>query len=105
MSTVTNVIFVMSVDEFEATQALQRISSFQFGTYWQPLKDDITGGSKNLECEIYIGAFNYFDEDKFVDELKMVEWKYPEEIQVMVRRQDDDKFITIYVGEEKEEGK
>ena len=100
MSTVTNVIFVTSVDEYEATQALQRISSFQFGTYWEPIKDEVAGGNKNLECEVYIGAFNRFDEEKFVDELKMVKWKYPEELQVMVKRQDDDQFTTIFVGEE-----
>ena len=98
MSTVTNVIFVTSVDEYEATQALKKISSFELETHWEPISDSHTGGSKNIECVIYIGAFNHFDEDKFVDEIKKVEWKYPEEIQVMVRRQDDDQFIDIFRG-------
>lgn len=101
MSNVTNVIFVTSVDEDRAILALRVISSF-VDMGWQSLQDYVTGGSKNLECEMFVGAFNYFDEQKFIDELKMVKWRYPEELQVMVRRQDDDRFITIFVGEEGE---
>lgn len=98
MSNITNIIFVTSVDEDISMQALREISSF-VDMDWQSLKDEVTGGTKILECEVYVGAFNYFDENKFIDELKSIKWNYPEELQVMVKREDDDQFTTIFVGE------
>ena len=58
------------------------------------------GGTKGLEACICIGAFNYFPLEVFLLYLqKNIDWEDPENIQVMVQRQDDNRFVLINVME------
>lgn len=55
------------------------------------------GGTKVLEAELWIGAFNHFDLDKFVSHLKEISWNtgYQDWVQVIYKGQDDDRFSII----------
>jgi len=53
------------------------------------------GGRKMLETPLFIAAFNYFEEDEFINHLKILNWKYPEDVQLIIKRQDDDVFSVI----------
>lgn len=90
MSVVTTVIVVLSWDPEGKT--LQAISEFTGTSQNKPLTfgqnvtrppegsdnwaaaDRFTGGYKVAECDIYIGAFNHFDHDAFLEHLKTVPW-------------------------------
>ena len=47
------------------------------------------GGSKMLETALLVGAFNYFPEDEFMGWLKTINWRCPEEVQLIIKRDDD----------------
>ena len=50
------------------------------------------GGCKMLETPLFIAAFNYFPEELFLNHLKTLNWKYPENVQLIIKRQEEDKF-------------
>jgi len=56
------------------------------------------GGSKMLESEIAIGAFNCLDLDNLIIYLRDMVWEWPREAQLLVKGEDDDVFRSIYVG-------
>ncbi|MCD6018560.1 MAG: hypothetical protein K0S53_1681 [Bacteroidetes bacterium] len=51
------------------------------------------GGTKMLEAELLLGAYNYLDIDDLILFLKEINWQHPEDVQIMYRAQDDFKFI------------
>jgi len=58
------------------------------------------GGSKMLETPLYVGAFNYFQEEQFIEHLRKIKWAEPECVQLIIKRQNDDRFEIINVMEE-----
>lgn len=66
---------------------------------------DWYGGSKHLECGLAIGAFNYLNLEEFIEYLKSINWKYKDEVQVIVKEQDDMRFrvIDIFPDDEVDE--
>lgn len=50
------------------------------------------GGSKMLECDIYIAAFNYMDVAGWIAHLRSLPWPQPNQVQLFLREQDDDIF-------------
>jgi protein associated with RNAse G/E len=63
------------------------------------------GGTKMLEANLYVGAFNYLDLDEFITHLEKIRWEYPEEVQVIVKEQEDDLFRIIQLSPKQEGGK
>lgn len=53
------------------------------------------GGYKRLEAVVYAAAFNYLPEDDFLAALKRVGWEYPDEVQILIRRQHDPLFEIL----------
>lgn len=53
------------------------------------------GGTKFLECELLLGAFNYLNLDKLIAHLRTIQWTFPDNVQLIVKGQDDDRFTTI----------
>lgn len=53
------------------------------------------GGRKYLETPLFIAAFNYFRENEFINHLKTLNWKYPKDVQLIIKRQDDDMFSIV----------
>lgn len=50
------------------------------------------GGSKFLEVEIGIGAFNYLNVNLLKEHIKNIQWEYPEDVQLLICDQDTDRF-------------
>lgn len=55
------------------------------------------GGTKNLEANLYAGAFNGLFLEKFLGHLRGLKWKQPERVQLLVKEQDDERFRLINV--------
>ncbi len=57
------------------------------------------GGDQHLEADVYVGAFNFFELDRFVEMLKAidVEWQYPQCVQIIIQGPDDMAFSIINV--------
>ncbi|RZK38413.1 MAG: hypothetical protein EOO57_04180 [Hymenobacter sp.] len=53
------------------------------------------GGTKMMETCLYLGAYNHFDVDDFINYLSEIEWAAPEEVQLFTKGQWADKF-TVY---------
>ncbi len=104
MSKVTNLI--LTISDLDDDDKLSQINSFVYnGIQMNLVSADFDkggvnrtrwyGGSKFLEAEIYIGAFNHFPLKDFIDHLKQIEWKNPNSIQLFVKEQDDEKFKLL----------
>jgi hypothetical protein len=64
------------------------------------VEDMHVGGSKYLECELAIGAFNYLNLEGLILYLRTLKWKSPESVQLMVRKDQADRFELINVFED-----
>jgi hypothetical protein len=53
------------------------------------------GGNKQLECDLFVGAFNHLDLNDFVSYLNGVQWSDNDEVQLIVCEQEDDGFRII----------
>ncbi len=53
------------------------------------------GGSKMLQSELLVGAFNYLDTDRFVEHLEGIKWHQPERVAMMLRYEHDD-HVRVY---------
>lgn len=114
MSKVTNAILHMGClnDEAGEDTALLEAVNLAFGPDG-PLSTQMgfvlidsedVGGSKNLECTLAIGAFNYLDLDKLIAHLRTVPWPSDQRdlVQLIVKEQDDDAFGIIWVNADEE---
>lgn len=103
MSMVDNCILTFSICEDE-DEKIHQINSF-FGHKGFISVDSETlpigwyGGTKMLETPLFIAAFNYFNEGSFINRLKTLDWEYPKEVQLMIKRQDDDMFSIVNIME------
>ena len=50
------------------------------------------GGSKMLETNICIGAFNYLKVDELIEHLREIKWEEPKNVQLIIQNQNDEKF-------------
>jgi hypothetical protein len=107
MSRVTNLILSFSTGENEE-KCMSVVNSYQYrnitlnlvsidynknvekGYCWY-------GGTKFMEANLYVGAFNHFDLDDFVAFLKTVKWEEPEDVQLIVKEEWETKFRIIEI--------
>jgi len=108
MSTVTNVILILSVSEDEEDR-IKEINSYfskedtsSFPTSKGLVSADDKsipnhwyGGQKMLETNVYIGAFNGLDIEEFLEHLKSIKFEDSENVQVFYQLQAEDKFNLI----------
>lgn len=104
---VTNVILATPVYmEDELSRITEEINTFFNNQKGLVSCDDknITkhwyGGSKSLEAEVFVGAFNYIDLQEFIYHLKNnVDWgeTYGELVQLIVKEQEDEGFKIIII--------
>ena len=104
MSRVTNVILSFSVLE-PKYDVLQRVNAFfkpEYSTSYRgfivPDNDLWYGGTKFLERPTYLGAFNNFNADKFMDFLETIDWIFPYEVQIFICEQDDNGYYELNIG-------
>lgn len=104
MSVVTNIILTFGGDdkEYIETQisnyihngrnfALTSIKDNSLPKHWY-------AGSKNMEAEVFIGAYNHLDLLSFVKHLISIEWENPEWIRLFIKEEEDFAFKTIKLG-------
>jgi hypothetical protein len=53
------------------------------------------GGYKMLETPLYVCAFNHLDEGWLMEQLSNVAWEHPADVQLLIKRQDDDRFEIV----------
>jgi len=64
----------------------------------RPLKqvDDFASGGKAMQCNVYLAAVNYLNEDGFVAEFRRIRWLEPEHVQLLMKGEFDEQFsITL----------
>lgn len=93
---VTNVILICSLEEDDALAQLNKLlllsETYSHVIPFQWLTNKNTSGNRAVDCEICVAAFNYMGEDEFVEMINSIAWKYPEEFQLFLKRQEEYKF-------------
>ena len=56
---------------------------------------DKAGGDRVFQHFVYMGAFNYFPTDRFIEFLRQLEWISPEFVQIFVKEEDDEDFTMM----------
>src|SRR5689334_10773540 len=106
MSVVTNAIlhcgsygdeFLRRVNEFfSAGAGFVSVTSDRLPYKWY-------GGTKALECDLAIGAFNHLDLTGLIDHLRKVGGPFADELQLMVKEQEHNRFRMINIIDESAE--
>lgn len=108
MSWVTNIILSYSLGEY-TEKRIAEVNQFfgsvpdrhEGGNYEEePLASVESvweGKGKALECNVFIGAYNYFPLEDFLVHLRSVTWEEPEAVQLFVKDQEDSKFQAVDV--------
>jgi len=105
MSEVTNLILTFTTLEDEEAR-MQDVNSFEYrGLRMNLISADFDkdmekgyswyGGTKFLEAVLYVGVFNYFPLEQFIEYLKKIKWDEPENVQLFIKEQTDFKFRLI----------
>jgi hypothetical protein len=106
MSNVTNLILHIGIAEDE-NQKIAEVNMFfddqrpLVSIKDESLPDGWYGGTKHLECNLYVGAFNYLNLERFVAHLKTIRWGEPEALQ-LIKEEGDDWFSILNVYPEKQ---
>jgi hypothetical protein len=53
------------------------------------------GGTKAMEAEVWLGAFNYLDLEDFLERVRLTDFEYPDDVRILVQEQDDDHFRLV----------
>jgi len=64
--------------------------------------DQFTGGPKDFEADLYLATTNGRDVDEVITKFKKLIWQSPEDVQLMVQDQEEDRF-TIHLPEGQDE--
>jgi hypothetical protein len=56
------------------------------------------GGTKHMECRVYLSAFNQTDTGAILPALDLAPWRDKEMVQVFVKEQEQDVFLLRYDG-------
>lgn len=97
MSRVTNVILTTGAGEIHI-DALNALWDFQG---CQEFSDNALtcAGCKQMECNVYLGAFNHFDLPSFIETVKKVDWMFKTEVQLFVEEDNETRFREVGLWE------
>ncbi len=101
MSVVTNVVFSYSIGEdiSDRTKDVNRYFAPLIGLVSCDNMDRAPrgwyGGTKMLETPLFIGSYNHLHLPDLLDHLRTIDWKYPEDVQLIVQEQDDNRFTIL----------
>ena len=56
------------------------------------------GGTKHMECRVYLSAFNRADTDVILRAVDQAPWREKDMVQVFVKEQEEDVFLLRYSG-------
>lgn len=115
MSHVTNIMISFPCGDYEETTFVDMLNRFTTEIdvpKFSLLGNSVVGGNKNFECNIFVGAFNYFplrEFSEFIDSIKGVlktEYNiddyYFEDMQIFIKEQDSDRWELYFASEIKE---
>jgi hypothetical protein len=99
MSDVTNVLLAYDVID-SSPGRLDEINGWlkaRLNQRFAEVDGDCVGGSKRLESILYAAAFNRFPEEEFIRFLRGLSWRMRRSVQVILKRQEDVRFVCIDV--------
>ena len=107
MSNVTNMILSFSVCENEE-ERVKEINSFSnkgkgFNITSVDFEKELTpktrwyAGSKMIETNLFLGAYNHLDVDGLINHLKSIKWEDPEIVQLILKEEHDEKFKIVEI--------
>ena len=108
MSWVTSLMLHISLVE-DADALIKPINAF-FGSYPHSVSgkmqsdgglqqmSQLVPGGKVFASNLFVGAYNYFPVDKFVEHLRSMPWEDPEHSQLFVMDEEDLSFRVITIG-------
>ena len=104
MSVVTDIILVTAMndgaqgeDRYDSVDRLNALlSEIRQGRPDTLVKvDQHAGGTKAMQCDVWMAAINMLDEDAFVMAFLSIDWGDPECAQLMLKSEDDCRFRVI----------
>ncbi len=105
MSHVTNLVLSIGVDDRcygkinQVNQFFREIEKGLISCDDPSLPRKWYGGTKMLETNLYIGAFNHLDIPALLGHLRSIAWESPSEVQLLIKDQNDERFRLINVME------
>lgn len=103
MSVVTNIILTFSSGESEQ-QIIAKLAEHKYNGNMpflmvsvndEKLPKNWYGGTKNLEANILIGAYNHLDLQPLLIALQKIKWENPQDVVLMVKEENDTKFKIV----------
>lgn len=97
MSNVTNVILHISIlEEWDENAPILPVVELnkcleELHTSFNQV-DQYAGGGKVFESTVFLAAFNHTSTETIVQLVQSQSWKYPEDVQLFVMEQEDDRF-------------
>jgi len=104
MSRVTNVILTAHVGLPDGSDPeIDSVNKFlrerEVGGFGQFVEvSEKAGGTKYMECRVYLSAFNHADTEVVLDAVDQAPWRDREQVQVFVKEQEEDLFRLRYSG-------
>lgn len=105
MSNVTNIILKLGIDDGNerrvreinaAIREHHHVANPDLETLVRV--DQMGGGNKHMEVDLYIGALNYLDTAWFIEQFRGSPWDDPETVQLFLQKQEEYQFkvYTVY---------
>lgn len=94
VSRVANVVLVTALEnEKIAVSQMNAYLRSKFGEHVL-LRNvrEYAGGGKRLECDVFIVAVSHLNIPDFLDVFRQASWNWPEEVQLMIKDQEDTIF-------------
>lgn len=61
------------------------------------LVSDLAGGGKAVEADVWMAAFNGLEPTDLLNHLRTIEWDHPEDVQLIIKEQDDEQWRAVLV--------
>ena len=104
MSRVTNVILTAHVGLLDGSdpeidsvnKSLRDANGSGYGEFVEVSEQ--AGGTKHMECRVYLSAFNHADTDTILQAIDRAPWRDKDVVQVFVKEQEEELFRLRYSG-------
>jgi hypothetical protein len=103
MSRVTNAILTAHIGQTVSAPEIDSVNKFlretegggncQFVEVTQP-----AGGTKHMECRVYLSAFNHADSEVILRAVDQAPWRDTDMVQVFIKEQEQDGFLLRFNG-------
>ncbi|NVO30788.1 hypothetical protein [Hymenobacter lapidiphilus] len=109
MSRVTNLMIAFNSSE-DSKGVIEQLRKFTYrnlpfnitSVKDEKLPESWYGGTKYLECNILLGAFNHFEIKPLVEYMRQMTWDSPECVQLIIKEEWDVRFRIVEVFPEEQ---